>query len=113
MNAQAVESYLKQKTVSGASPETVKAFKQAFDAGGIRGFWRKELELALGRGKQARAHRLARLNAELGDKDQAFAWLEKSLRERDSLLVFLRTDPTLDPLRDDPRYQDLVGRIGL
>jgi serine/threonine protein kinase/tetratricopeptide (TPR) repeat protein len=48
----------------------------------------------------------------LGDKDQAFAWLEKGYQQRDFWLTFLRGDPIFDSLRSDPRFQDLLHRIG-
>jgi eukaryotic-like serine/threonine-protein kinase len=48
----------------------------------------------------------------LGDKDQAFAWLEKGYQQRDFWLTFLHGEPTYDPLRDDPRFQALLRRIG-
>ena len=51
--------------------------------------------------------------AGLGDKEQAFAWLEKAYRERRDLMVVLNIDPLVDPLRTDPRFQDLVRRVGL
>ena len=47
----------------------------------------------------------------LGDKDKAFLWLERCYRER-SGLVFLKVDPALDPLRSDPRFTDLLRRLG-
>jgi TolB-like protein len=51
--------------------------------------------------------------AGLGDKDEAFAWLEKSFAARDKGLTYLKIDPCLDPLRSDSRFQDLVRRVGL
>jgi hypothetical protein len=47
----------------------------------------------------------------LGDKDQATVWLEKGSEERFNPGVLLR--PGFDPLRSDPRFQELVRRIGL
>jgi tetratricopeptide (TPR) repeat protein len=47
----------------------------------------------------------------LGQKDQAMAWLEKAYVERFNPAVLMR--PCFDPLRSDPRFQDLLGRIGL
>ena len=49
----------------------------------------------------------------LGEKDAAFAELEKAYQEHDWYLPRLKTDPFMDPLRDDPRFKDLVRRIGL
>jgi len=49
----------------------------------------------------------------LGDKDQAFAWLEKAYAERSTGLTSLKVSPTYDPLRSDPRFADLMRRVGL
>jgi serine/threonine-protein kinase len=51
--------------------------------------------------------------AALGEKDKAFAELEKAYQARDWFLQRLKVDPFLDPLRDDRRFGDLVKRIGL
>jgi len=51
--------------------------------------------------------------AGLGDKEQAFAWLEKAYQERRDRVFLLNVDPLLDPLRSDLRFQDLVRRVGL
>ncbi len=52
-------------------------------------------------------------HAALGEKEIAFEWLEKAYRERTALLVWLYPDPLADPLRSDPRFNDLMRRIGL
>ena len=49
----------------------------------------------------------------LGDKDQAFALLEKSMAAHSPGLTELRVNPVYDPLRSDPRFQDLLRRVGL
>jgi tetratricopeptide (TPR) repeat protein len=51
--------------------------------------------------------------ARLGEKNQAFAWLEKAYDEHQPWLTYLRTDPQFDPLRSDPRFADLVRRVGI
>ncbi|HKG79321.1 MAG TPA: tetratricopeptide repeat protein, partial [Pyrinomonadaceae bacterium] len=48
----------------------------------------------------------------LGDKDQAFAWLEKAYEERSNYIAYLKVFPIVDPLRSDPRFADLVRRVG-
>jgi tetratricopeptide (TPR) repeat protein len=49
----------------------------------------------------------------MDDKDQAFAWLEKAYAAHSTSLTALKVDPTYDPLRSDPRFQDLLHRMGL
>ncbi len=49
----------------------------------------------------------------LGDKDQAFTWLDKAVEERCEYLIYLPTEPMADPLRDDPRFSALLEHLGL
>ena len=49
----------------------------------------------------------------VGDKAQAFEWLEKGYRDRDDGIPFLKVDPSWDSLRSDLRFQTLLQRIGL
>jgi TolB-like protein len=57
-------------------------------------------------------YQLAVINAQLGDKDGAFAELERAVPLKDPGLVGMRTDPFLDPLKSDPRYAALIRRLG-
>src|SRR2546421_10951951 len=56
---------------------------------------------------------IALIYAALGDKDQAFAWLEKSVEEHDLTMARLKVDQRFDSLRSDPRFAELVRRVGL
>jgi TolB-like protein/Tfp pilus assembly protein PilF/DNA-binding winged helix-turn-helix (wHTH) protein len=49
----------------------------------------------------------------VGDYDQAFAWLERAYQEQANILMFLRVSPIFDPVRNDPRFKDLLRRVGL
>ena len=57
---------------------------------------------------------MAVIHAGLGERDEAFAWLEKAYAERDSWLAGrFNIDPRLDRIRGDPRFRALVRRMGL
>jgi TolB-like protein/predicted Ser/Thr protein kinase len=96
--------------------EFAAALDAGFRAGGWPGALRKAIEVSLARRKAkedfVHAYRIAELYAELGDKDHAFEWINTAYREHGHLLYGLRTDFTLDSLRSDPRYAELVRKIG-
>jgi tetratricopeptide (TPR) repeat protein len=54
---------------------------------------------------------LAALYAAMGDKDRAIKFAEKALAERSDYMIYLKTDPWADPLRDDPRFRDVVRGV--
>ncbi len=56
---------------------------------------------------------IATIHAGLGQKDEAFSWLEEAFRLRSRYLVWLKVAPEYEQLRSDPRYQELMARIGL
>jgi TolB-like protein/Tfp pilus assembly protein PilF/predicted Ser/Thr protein kinase len=49
----------------------------------------------------------------LGERDQAFTWLEKAYAEKSNIIAYLKVSPRFDSLRSDPRYADLLRRMGL
>jgi serine/threonine protein kinase/tetratricopeptide (TPR) repeat protein len=95
--------------------EFAAALGQGFHSGGWKGALRKGIEVLQAQRKigYVPAYNIARLYADLGEKDQAFQWLNTAYQERDNLLPGLRTDFLLDPLRSDPRFAELVRKIGL
>ena len=52
-------------------------------------------------------------NSSLGNKDQAFAWLDKAVQQRHWMIIYLKRDNVWDPLRSDPRFSALLRRVGL
>ncbi|HTF70122.1 MAG TPA: tetratricopeptide repeat protein, partial [Edaphobacter sp.] len=58
-------------------------------------------------------YEIALIYSGLGDKDQAFAWLEKSVTAHDKGITYLKIDPCLDPLRSDSRLRQLMQRVGV
>jgi hypothetical protein len=61
----------------------------------------------------ASSYSLAGVYGALGETDKAFEMLNRAYLDRDLQLVSLKVDPTLDELRGDPRFADLVRRVGL
>ena len=59
------------------------------------------------------SYRIANIYAALGDKDKAFAELEKAFVDHDWELHRLKVDPLMDPLRDDPRFKEMLKRLNL
>jgi TolB-like protein/DNA-binding winged helix-turn-helix (wHTH) protein/Tfp pilus assembly protein PilF len=59
------------------------------------------------------AYELAHAYVKLGDKQQAYEWLEKGKQDRADCMVWLLVEPWMDPLRGDRRYRELINHIGL
>lgn len=69
---------------------------------------RRELEQS-----KAPSFPMALLSLSLGERQDALAFLEAAYQARHSDITLLKVEPLLDPLRDDPRFRDLMGRVGL
>lgn len=73
----------------------------------------KQLEESFAKGTNGSATNIARVYIELGDKEKTFEWLEKAFQARETDLPRFRLGPTFDPIRDDPRFKDLLKRMNL
>ena len=91
------------------------ALGRGYRSAGWRGALRKALEIRLAQRKAGYSspYEIATLFANLGEKDRAFKWLEAAYQEHDLGLLSLKTDFLLDPLRSDPRFAELVKKVGL
>ncbi len=110
------EAIAANKTMGEQAQRTAALLEAAYGTTGARGYWQKRLELSLDRlerGEYVKPTFIAKIYAQLGEKDRAFEWLEKAYTERDSDLTELRAEPGYNPLRSDPRFQDLLRRVGL
>jgi tetratricopeptide (TPR) repeat protein len=95
--------------------EFASAMEQGFRSAGWKGALTKGIEVRQAQRKTgySSAYKVAALYADLGDKDDAFRWLNTAYQERDWQLVGLKTDFSLDPIRSDPRFAELVLKVGL
>jgi TolB-like protein/DNA-binding winged helix-turn-helix (wHTH) protein len=100
-------------------PQIAVELDKAFAISGYRGAMReyaKQLEHLYATKEIFLPVNLAGVYATLGDKDRAFYWLEQAYRHSRGSGIFLwqiKLYPALDPLHSDPRFKDLVRRIGL
>ena len=118
-----IQEYEKGEVLSGSSPEEAAAeagvLRQALKNGGEKGMWQKNLELILVEFKRSKGDSMgpglvASVYALAGDKDNAFAWLDDAYAERDGEeITLLKCDPAFKNLRGDPRFGDLLRRMGL
>ena len=142
---EALEAYLKARSLAGDSAERLQALRDAYRASGMRGYWlqRAEHMTETAAREEVAPILFALTYARAGDKDQALAWmekleeaaqrdspltiasiytqlgetelavatLEKAYQQHEPLLAYLKAYRRWDPLRDDPRFQDLLRRM--
>ncbi|MEE9234358.1 MAG: tetratricopeptide repeat protein, partial [Candidatus Acidoferrales bacterium] len=113
MYEQAIAELEKAKALSGNRPSFSLAY--AYARAGKRTEALRELEglLELAKREYTYLGGIAFVYGALGEKDRAFEWLERAYRERGHHMARLKVDPSFDSLRDDPRFQDLLRRVGL
>ncbi len=97
--------------------EYAAALDAGFRSAGWPGALRKAIEVSLAQRRAKTSfvspYQIAGLYSELGEKDHAFEWLNTAYQEHDTALIGIRTDFQIDSLRSDPRYAELVRKIGL
>jgi hypothetical protein len=89
--------------------------EKGYRSAGWRGALSKALETRLAQRNTGYVspYEIATLHASLGDEDNAFKWLDAAFEDRDIGLMRLKTDFLLDRLRSDPRFPELVRKVGL
>lgn len=110
----AILAFQKSIPLSGDSPDEPASLAYAYALSGNKAEARKILKELNQQSKRRYISpgALADIYAVLGDKDQAFALLEQAYDERDNMVVLLKVEPMFDPLRSDPRFTDLLRRVG-
>jgi Predicted integral membrane protein len=105
----------KAVSVSGRSPGVIGVLAGAYAHAGRRPDALRLLAELKRRKQTSYVPAAAFVNAYLilGDYDQAFAWLEQAYQEQSNILQYLKVFPFFDPVREDPRFKDLVRRVGL
>lgn len=119
MYEEAIEEDKKNLMLDGAPQDVAvryaEALREAYRTGGAKGYWQRKAEAGLdfyNRGADIPTYALASLFARAGDRERAYEWMEKAYKERDANLLVIRNDPAFDNMRNEPRYLDIVRRIG-
>jgi len=96
------------------SPLVLGSLSGVYAVSGNKGEAEKQVKelIELSQKRYVCAYELATAHVALGKYEEAFQWLEKAYRDRASCMPYLRMDPRFDPLHADPRFQDLVRRVG-
>jgi tetratricopeptide (TPR) repeat protein len=107
--AQALEFLIKNQEPLPGTSGRAAALRSAFESGG----WTAVLRESLPPGQPKPNLETAETLAQLGEAEKAFEALEGMIRARRVMIVHMDSDPRLDPLRADPRFEQLARRVGL
>jgi tetratricopeptide (TPR) repeat protein len=114
MYGDAVTHWNKSLVLSGQAEDAAK-LQNAYTSGGYRGYLDKQIQelKASSQREYVDPLQFAELYTRMGDRESAFDWLERAYKEHSSWLNFVNANPVYDSLRSDPRFTDLLRRIGL
>jgi hypothetical protein len=120
MFEEAIREYDKGLVLSGEDPgkvaEDSRAILNGYQRAGARGYWQQVLEYVREEkqpgGKRSHRVDMAKVYARLGERNEAFAWIEKALEVGKGGGMGLKVSPEWDNLRDDSRFQQLLKRVG-
>jgi TolB-like protein/DNA-binding winged helix-turn-helix (wHTH) protein len=112
---EAAQEFLKADELFGMDPQRVTQLKVTLAKSGAKGYWKRTLEnyKESAKSNYVPSVLVAEACVRVGDKECVFEWLERGFEERDDLMINLKVEPAFDSLRSDPRFQDLVRRVGI
>ena len=115
MYKEAVEQFAQASKLSGNHPAITALYGHALALSGDTAGARRALAdlQRLAKTRYVSALYFAGIYTGLGEKSTAMDWLDKAYKERNDRLVYLNVDPMADPLRSEPRFQDLMKRLHL
>jgi eukaryotic-like serine/threonine-protein kinase len=113
MHEEAIKEFQKTISIAGRTSGVLGLLGHAYAASGKQAEALKILDELKGRSKNGYVSPwdIAMLYIGLGDKDRAFAELDKAYDDRAGWIMFLKVEPILDPLRSDPRFAEMVSRM--
>src|SRR5450631_1706207 len=115
MEKEAFEESIKAAVADGATPQEIDETRKIYATHGERGIVERDLKSALARWERDHWHgdafEVANEYANLGDKDQAFAWIDKLIELRSTWLIWIY--PEGHPFSSDPRFAEVKRKMGV
>lgn len=115
MYREAIAARQTRRKLAGLDPVETGTLRAAAEAASAETYWEKRLEQETQDARQEKpaSFDMAEIFAQLGDRENAFDWLEKAYEEHHYALMYLKVAPNLDLLRSDPRFANLLRRVRL
>jgi eukaryotic-like serine/threonine-protein kinase len=113
MFEEAIRVHLKLDRLSGGHPTARAELAHTFALAGKKSAALKILKelIQLSKRRYVSPYDIARIYVGVGEKDQALAWLDTAYEEQNRSIIDLKVDPDLDPVRSEPRFQELIRRM--
>jgi serine/threonine-protein kinase len=113
-HSEALQALERVVEIRGRTPETISALGQAHAMAGRRDEAERSISELRDRASEEYVSptRIAQIKAALGDRDEAFEWLQRAHSLRATDLMWLDVHPAFDPLRDDPRMEEIRKDMG-
>lgn len=126
--SEAVQEFMRSEELFGMSPDRLATLRKVYRQSGEKGYWRNILEFCQEESKHPRKFAstsgygwcdymqnadVAALQLRLGEINPAFESLERGYANHEGEIVYLKVDPRWDKIHSDPRFRDLVRRVGL
>lgn len=115
MYREAIAARQMRRKLVGMDPTESSTIRHAAVATGHETYWKSRLEQEIDDAKREPPYPfdMAEIYSQLGEKDKAFEWLEKAYEQRTYLMMYLKVAPNLDPIRSDPKFVEMLRRVGL
>jgi len=126
--SESVQEFIKAEELLGMSQDRLAELRKVYHQSGEKGYWRKVLAFCREASEHPRKFAstsgygecdymqntgVAAVQVRLGEFDAAFESLERGYAKHEGGLLYLKVDPNWDDVRSDPRFQDLIRRVGL